>query len=296
MSNPVVDAHHHFWRYDPHEYAWIDGSMDVLRRDYLPEELAEELAVTGIDRVVSVQARQTLAETEWLLALADEYPFIAGVVGWVALAAKDVERHLERLAPHPFLKGIRHVLHDEPDDAYMLRPDFNRGVGRLTGHGLVYDVLIFERHLPQTLRFVDRHPEQVFVIDHVAKPRIEVGALSPWREHVTELARREHCYCKLSGMVTEADWARWTPEQLRPYFDVVLEAFGPQRLLFGSDWPVCRLAASYATWHRTVRGWIEPLAPSEQARIFGGTAVEAYGLDPSPADVPPVSSPSAELT
>ena len=185
---------------------------------------------------------------------------------------------LARLAANPKLKAIRHVLQGEPDDQYMLRPDFNAGIKALRQFNLVYDILIFERHLPQTLKFVDRHPDQVFVLDHVAKPRIRDNVLQPWKDLITDLARRPNVYCKLSGMVTEADWKTWTPQQLRPYAETVLEAFTPRRVMFGSDWPVCLVATTYGRWTETVAGFIAALSPSEQDRIWSGTAVEAYKL------------------
>lgn len=274
----VIDAHHHFWNYTPHEYGWISGAMRVLRRDFLPEDLSREMSAANVDGVVSVQARQTLDETRWLLDLAAANDFIRGVVGWAPLVAADVARDFERFASQPKFRAVRHVLQDEPDDEYMLRDDFNRGVGELKRLNLRYDILIFERQLPQAIRLVDRHPEQVFVLDHLAKPRIKEGAISPWRENLRELARRANVYCKVSGMVTEADWKQWTPGQLRPYFDAALGAFGPRRLMFGSDWPVCLLACDYGRWARIVREFAADLSGAEQDRLFGGTAVEAYGL------------------
>jgi L-fuconolactonase len=274
----VIDSHHHFWRYDPAEYGWIADSMSALRRDFLPDELLREVGGAGVDGVVSVQARQTLEETRWLLELASQHEFIRGVVGWAPLIQPDVAAHLEHLAAAAKLKAIRHVVQDEPDDDFILREDFNRGVAELRRFGLRYDILIFERHLPQAIRFVDRHPDQVFILDHLAKPRIRDGAMSPWRENIEELARRENVYCKLSGLVTEADWVRWSPGQLQPYVDVAMEAFGPGRLMFGSDWPVCLLAAGYRDWVEIVTQMTSVLSPAEQRRVLGETAVEAYNL------------------
>lgn len=273
-----IDAHHHFWKYDPAEYGWIDERMSVLRRDFLPADLKGETSRAGIEGVVSVQARQSLAETQWLLELAEANDFIRGIVGWVPLVSPNVRAELERFAGRAKLKAVRHVLQDEPDDNYVLRDDFNRGVSCLKDLGLGYDILIFERHLPQTISFVDRHPGQTFILDHVAKPKIRVGELEPWRQNVRELARRPNVYCKISGMATEADWKNWTPRQLEPYLDTVLEAFGPSRLMFGSDWPVCLLACDYNRWHRVVSDAIAPLSKSEQAQIMGLTAMKAYGL------------------
>jgi L-fuconolactonase len=272
-----IDAHHHLWRYSPEEYGWIGEGLQRIRRDFLPPDLHAEIAAAGIDGVVSVQARQTLEETEWLLALAQQYPFIRGVVGWAPLVDPRIESILEPLAASPSLKGLRHVLQDE-DDSYIMRADFLRGVGALERHRLVYDILVFERQLPSAIALVDRFPNQAFVLDHIAKPRIRDGAISPWRENIREIARRPNVSCKLSGMVTEADWDAWTPEQLKPYFAAVLDAFSPRRLMFGSDWPVSLLGVSYSRWSQIVEGWIAGLSVPEQSRILGETAIEVYRL------------------
>ena len=274
----IIDSHHHFWRYDPVEYGWISDSMRALRRDFLPADLRREVEAAGVDGVVSVQARQTLAETRALLAHARENDFIRGVVGWVPLVDPAVRGTLEELAQDPYLRACRHVLQDEPDDAYMLRQDFNDGVHAVTEAGLVYDILVFERHLPQTLQFVDRHPDQVFVLDHIGKPRIRDGSFDAWRAAIRDLARRPNLYCKISGMVTEADWERWSEAELAPYIDAVLDAFGPRRLMYGSDWPVCLVAAGYARWFELVAGFAARLSAEERDRVLGGTAIEAYRL------------------
>lgn len=273
-----IDAHHHFWKYDPVEYGWIDDEMAAIRRDFLPEDLKPVVASAGIEGVVSVQARQSLLETECLLHLATDYDFIKGVVGWVELASPNVILQLETYSRNPKLKSVRHVIQGEPDDEFILRPDFNQGIRELRRFGLAYDILIFARHLPQTIRFVDTHPEQVFVLDHLAKPRIKSGEVEPWKRNIRELAQRPNVYCKVSGLVTEADYRAWTEEQLRVYFDVALEAFGPKRLMFGSDWPVCLVACDYARWHAVIGRFTSHLSSAEQARIFGETAVEAYKL------------------
>ena len=273
-----IDAHHHFWKYSPEEYGWIDEEKALLRRDFLPPHLHEEITAVGIDGVVSVQARQSLEETEELLRYSDQHEFMRGVVGWAPLISPSVKGDLERFSRHPKLKGVRHVLQDEPDDHYISRDDFNRGVAQLRRFNLVYDILIFERHLPQTIEFVDRHPNQVFVLDHMAKPRIKDNLISPWRENISELARRPNVSSKISGMVTEADFENWTETQLQPYLETVLQAFGPSRLMFGSDWPVCLLACRYGRWLEIVSRFIGRLSSAEQERILGGTAAEVYGL------------------
>jgi L-fuconolactonase len=274
----MIDAHHHLWKYNPRDYVWMTGEMQVLRRDFLMTDLQPLMRDAGVTGVVTVQARQTLEETQWLLGVAKEHREIRGVVGWVPLIAEDVEDTLSKFAANPVLKGVRHVLHDEPDDDYMLRPDFNRGIRALRRFGLTYDILIFERHLPQTIRFVQQHPDQVFIVDHIAKPRIRDGLVSPWRERLLELASCPNVFCKISGMVTEARWHAWTDRDLAPYFEIGLNAFGPKRLMFGSDWPVVTLASDYRRWVRTFREAIAALTADEQAFITTRTAAETYRL------------------
>lgn len=276
-----IDAHQHFWRYDPTEYPWITDQLAAIRRDYMPEDLQPLLEANGFDGCVAVQARQTLEETRWLLQLADEHPFIKGVVGWVDLSAADVREQLAPFAGHPKLKGIRHLLQDEPDDAYMLRPEFRRGLAVLGELGLTYDLLLFPRHLPYAVQLVQEFDEQPFVVDHLAKPYIKAGAISPWREEIQRLARYENVYCKLSGMVTEADWHHWRPGDFTPYLDVALEAFGPRRLMIGSDWPVCTLAGEYEPVMAIVVDYIERLSATEREAILGGTATAFYRLGES---------------
>lgn len=274
----VIDAHHHLWKYNDRDYVWMGGEHASLRRDFLIPELEQVMHASGVEGTVAVQARQMTEETAWLLELATRHPIILGVVGWVPLVDAKVKVELERFAQSPRLKGVRHVLHDEPDDNYMLREDFNRGVSLLKNYSLRYDILIFERHLPQTLAFVDRHPGQVFVVDHMAKPRIKDKIISPWKEKMHELAKRENVYCKVSGMATEADWNHWTADDLRPYFDVVLSAFGPMRMMFGSDWPVVTVAGGYKKWMDTFLSFIHLLSGDEQRAICRETAIAAYGL------------------
>lgn len=278
----IIDAHHHFWRYDPREYGWISDRMPILRRDFLPADLLAETRAVGVDGVISVQARQTLAETDWLLDLADANPFIRAVVGWVPLASPTVAADLERLAARAKLKAVRHVLQDEPDNRHCLRDDFNRGIAELKRFDLVYDILIFERQLGPAIELVDRHPQQRFVLDHIAKPAIAAGAsIDGWRANLRELARRPNVYCKLSGVATEADWRTWNEAQLRPYADAALDAFGPRRLMFGSDWPVCLVATGYQRWFDFVSTVVGQLSTAERVRVMGHTAAEAYNLDQS---------------
>jgi L-fuconolactonase len=278
MLDESIDAHHHLWKYSQEQYPWMLAGMENIRRDFLIPELHSVTREAGVTGTVAVQARQTIGETEWLLGLARDNELIRGVVGWVPLIDADVAKHLERFSGNRKLKGIRHVLHDESDDFYMLRDDFNRGISLLNDFGLRYDILIFERHLLQTIQFVDRHPKQLFIVDHIAKPRVKDRVRSSWEAEIAELARRDNVYCKLSGMATEADWKGWTESDLRPYFDTVLAAFGPDRLMFGSDWPVILVACSYKCWADTVRSWIAELSPAEQLSIMGGTAKMAYSL------------------
>tara|TARA_B100000676_G_scaffold111442_1_gene111281 strand:- start:13 stop:840 length:828 start_codon:yes stop_codon:yes gene_type:complete len=273
-----IDSHHHFWKYDPVEYAWMNEDMGVLKSDHLPADLKREIGATGIDGVVSVQAAQTMRETDDLLRYAAEEDFVKGVVGWFPLADAGVVDLLAEYADNPWLKGVRHVVQDEPDDRFILDEAFNRGVAFLKQFDLVYDILIYERQLGPSIEFVDRHPDLVFVLDHVAKPRIRDGAMKPWADLMARMAERPNVSCKLSGMATEADWENWTEDQLLPYLDVALEAFGPDRLLFGSDWPVARLAVEYGPWVELLSSYLSKLSESEQAAIWGENAARIYKL------------------
>jgi L-fuconolactonase len=273
-----IDAHQHFWRYDAGEYAWISEALSPLRRDFLPQDLGPLLRSRGLDGCVAVQARQTVAESDWLLELADAAPFVRGVVGWVDLRDGGAAAELARLATHPRFVGVRHIAQDEPDDGFLARPDFVAGVAKLAAHGLRYDLLVYERQLPAAIELATTLPEQPFVLDHIGKPRIADGAREPWAGHLVELARRDNVACKLSGIVTEAAWDAWTLHALRPYLDTALEAFGPDRLMFGSDWPVCLLAGGYDEVHELVENWSAALSAAERAALFGGNAARFYGL------------------
>ncbi len=276
----VIDAHHHFWRYDPVEFSGFDESRAALRKDFLPDELVLAIKSAGVDGTVAVQFRMNMEETRWLLDLATQHDFLRGVVGWVPLVSDHVRADLESLAHHPKLRGVRHVLFAPVEDQFMLRDDFNRGVSLLKEFGLSFDILIREHQLPMTLRFIDKHPDQVFVLDHIGKPKIRTAELEPWARYMKDLARRQNVYCKVSGMVNETDLRTWTPQSLQPYFDVVLEAFTPQRLMIASDWPLCLLACGYKRWIDTLRQWAASLSETERERFFGGTAQEAYKLTP----------------
>jgi L-fuconolactonase len=273
-----VDSHQHFWQYTAQEFDWINEPMAAIRRDLLPSDLRPVLDQSGIDMTVAVQARQSLEETEWLLTLAKRNLWISGVVGWVPLIDANVLGILERItANEPGFKGVRHVLQAEPG-SYMERQDFNDGLSQLVPLGLAYDVLIHEGQLPFAIALADRHPEQHMVLDHVAKPRIAAHEFEPWATNIREIAKRPNIHCKLSGMITEADCSAWTDEDLEPYFGAILEAFGPSRIMFGSDWPVCLVAGSYERWATLVRNWIKELSVSEQDHILGLNAAHFYNL------------------
>jgi len=274
-----VDAHQHFWIYNEEEYKWIGESMLKLRRNFLPSHLDRELKKNGIDFCVSVQARQTLQETKWLLGLAQDNSFIKGIVGWVDLKSNSLEKDLEQFVTYEKLKGVRHVLHDEDDDRYMLRPDFKKGIGRLEKYGLTYDILICPRHIKYACALVSEFPQQKFIVDHIAKPLIKEGKIEPWKKDILELARADNVFCKLSGMVTEANWNSWKQEDFIPYMEIILEAFGPNRLLFGSDWPVCTVAAKYEQVLGIVNNFINSLSQAEQAYIMGQNAIDFYNLE-----------------
>ena len=272
-----LDSHQHFWQYNESDYGWMNDQHTIIKRDFLPEHLQPLLQATQIDGSIAVQARQVLAETDFLLQLAKDNSFIKGVVGWIPFCDAKVEGYLEQYTGRENLVGFRHVIHDEPDEQFILRADFNKGIQAFSKYSLCYDLLIFERHLPQTIQFVDQHPGLSMVIDHIAKPRITQDEFDhTWAVNIKRLAEREQVTCKLSGMVTEVQCGTWNEAMLKPYFDVVLEAFGPERIMFGSDWPVCLLQSTYTKWIETVLSFITSLTASEQAAIMGGTAERVY--------------------
>lgn len=273
-----IDAHQHFWRYAAEEYPWIGPGMEVLARDYLPADLEPLLAARGIDGTVAVQARQSLEETRWLLELADGHPFIKGVVGWVDLRSTHVADQLARFAGHPRFVGVRHVVQDEADPRFLLGEAFRHGIARVTEAGIVYDILILAPQLPAATELAALHPTQPFVLDHLAKPQIAAGRLDPWRDDLRAMARHPHVSCKLSGMVTEARLRRWRREDFLPFMETALEAFSPERLMFGSDWPVCTLSADYGEVAGIVDDFLGRLSADERGAILGRTAARVYGL------------------
>jgi L-fuconolactonase len=273
----TIDAHHHLWRYTPANYAWIDDPMAALRRDFLPADLDIELAAAHVDGTVAIQARQTLEETNWLLALARHSPTIRGIVGWAPLADDHIEATLDTFAREPKLKGLRHVVQAEPP-GFLDGHAFNRGIRALTARNLAYDILILANQLEEAIRFVDRHPSQTFVLDHIAKPNIATQQLEPWRTHIRELARRDNVSCKLSGLVTEDVWSSWSLTTLQPFLETVVEAFTPTRLMAASDWPVCLVATSYTGWWEVLRTYFASYSCEEQSQLFGATASRIYQL------------------
>lgn len=283
MSPPprILDSHHHLWDYDPAQYAWINPqTMSPLAQSYTLNDLREHSAGCNLTATVAVQARQTLEETDWLLELAADSPLCVGVVGWVPLQDPNIDTVLERYADQPLLKGVRHVIHDEPDRDFMLRPDFLRGLRALGKTALRYDILIFGLHLPNTIALVDQFPDQPFVVDHIAKPVIDSTKFdAQWAKDLAELAKREHVCCKLSGMVTEVRNDQWDAQTLRPYVDHVLEVFGPDRLMFGSDWPVCRLRAEYDRWVSLASELTATLSAGERDKVFYQNAAEFYRIN-----------------
>jgi L-fuconolactonase len=278
-----IDAHTHFWQYAPDQYAWLPDEQ--LKRDFRPADLQPLLKPAGVDAVIAVEARAGEPETATLLNLAHQHAWIAGVVGWAPLASPDVRPALERFKQSRHFVGVRQSWQHRPD-GYLQSEELRRGLGHLKHLKLTYDLLITHRQLPAATDVVDQHPNQVFVLDHLGKPDIANDTFMPWADDLRRLAERPNVYAKLSGLVTEADWGAWTPGLLRPYYDAALDCFGPGRLLWGSDWPVCLSATDYARWADTVEGWAAGLSDGERQRLFGGTAVAAYGLKelPHPSD------------
>jgi L-fuconolactonase len=273
-----IDAHQHFWHFDPKRDAWITPDMAAIRRDFLPLDLQPILQQHRLDGCVVVQSDQTTAENAFQLANADAHDFIKGVVGWVDLQADDVATQLDYYQQFAKLKGFRHVLQGEADRALMLRPAFQRGIGELAPRGFTYDLLILPDQLGYAAELVAAFPNQSCVVDHIAKPPIKAQEIDDWMRGIRRLAAHENVCCKVSGMVTEADWQHWEPEDFRPYLDVVFAAFGPQRVLYGSDWPVCNVAGGYARAIGILEDYLRPFSADEQAQFWGDNAVRFYGL------------------
>jgi L-fucono-1,5-lactonase len=273
-----IDSHQHFWRYDAREYGWIDDSMKSLRRDFMPEDLEPELERNGFHGCVAVQARQTLTETRWLLELAARHPFIKGVVGWVDLRSHELRLQLESLCGNSKLAAIRHIVQSEADDRFLMQPDFLRGIAMLEEFNLTYDILIYARHLRVAAEFVTRFERQRFVLNHLAKPDIRGGELATWSRGLRELAKFPNVYCKLSGLVTEADWDKWAEEDFAPYLDVAFESFGASRLMIGSDWPVCTVAGNYSRVVNVVKNYLQKFPSQVRESVLGKTVREVYRI------------------
>jgi L-fuconolactonase len=273
----IIDTHQHFWKYDPVNYSWINDEMAVIRKDFLPGDLAVVVNEHKLNGTVAVQADQTEAETDWLLQLAAKNDFIKGVVGWVDLRSSNIEKRLQHYQQFSKLKGFRHVLQGE-EPSFMLQKDFLNGISKLQQYNFTYDILIFPKHLAAALELVQQFPEQKFVIDHVAKPYIKDEKIDEWKTGMQQLAQQSNVYCKISGMVTEADWKNWTADDLRPYIDVVVESFGIDRIMYGSDWPVCLVASSYKRWLQTVKDYFSSYSTEDQEKVFSSNAIKFYKL------------------
>ena len=274
----IIDSHQHFWHYEPVKHSWIDDEMAVIRRDFTPEDLQKVYQENGVDGCVAVQADQTLAETDFLIDLASKNDFIKGIVGWVDLRNEAVETDLERYSHQQKVKGFRHVVQGESDHNFLLRPNFLRGISALEKYNYVYDILIFPHQLGATLEFVKRFPNIKFVIDHIAKPYIKDGFFDGWANQMKAIAKHDNVYCKVSGMITEADYKTWTESQLHPYIDLVFNAFGTNRIMYGSDWPVCLVAGNYAQVKNIVTNYIADFSADEKATIMGKNAIQFYNL------------------
>ncbi|MCA9060205.1 MAG: amidohydrolase family protein [Planctomycetaceae bacterium] len=276
----IIDAHQHFWKLDlPFDYAWLNQPQhEPICRSFLPETLLPHLKNTGVERTVFVQTQHNLEENRWALGLTEEHDFIVGVVGWVDLASPQCESQLEEFRDHPQFVGVRHVTQDEPDENFIVRADVIRGLKVLEKHQVPFDLLFYVQHLRHAPTLARELPSLPMVIDHLSKPRIRAGEIDQWRKEIQGAAACDNISCKLSGMVTEADWTSWKPADLKPYVETVLEAFGPERCMFGSDWPVCELAGTYEEVHEALRTCLGELSEGEERQIFGETAVRFYKL------------------
>jgi len=273
-----IDSHQHFWQYDPVRYDWIDDGMSVIRKDFLPGDISPVLKENGFDGCITVQSHQSEAENEFHLTNANKYDFIKGIVGWLDLCSAEIEDRLAYYQQFKILKGFRHVLQGEPQRDFMLRPDFLNGISLLKKYNYTYDILIYPDQLKYTEEFVSKFPGQPFVIDHIAKPDIKNKEIKQWAKDVASVAKFENVFCKVSGMVTEADWGKWDKTDFYPYLDIVVEAFGMDRLMFGSDWPVCNIAADYSQVVNICKDYFSAFSSTEQELFFGGNAIQFYGI------------------
>lgn len=274
-----MDSHQHFWNYNEADYGWMSDELHAIRRSFVPEHLKLLLDENNVEGTVVVQARQSIIETEWLLSLAETHSIIKGVVGWLDLCSEDIGAQLKQYAANPYLKGIRHVVQDEPDEQFMLREDFQRGIALLHNYGLTYDLLVFPIHLPYAVELVQKFPEQPFVLDHIGKPNLVNGDHAAWTKQIMELGTHTNVYCKLSGMVTEAPWGEWRAEDFAPYMDTIFEAFGTDRVMIGSDWPVCTVSGSYSKVMNIVKEYIKKFSPEEQENILGNNCCRFYHIE-----------------
>lgn len=276
--NNRIDSHQHFWKFDPVRDSWIDDSMLKIQKDFMPENLLPLLTENAFSGCVAVQADQSEEQTYFLMDLASKNDFIKGVVGWVDLLDKNVVERLHHFSGYEKLKGFRHVVQGEADD-FMLRSDFRNGISALKQYNYTYDILIFHRQLPAAINLVNSFPDQAFVIDHIAKPDIKSGNIASWKKDITEIAKAENVMCKISGIVTEADWKHWQSDDLKPYLDVIFDSFSANQLMFGSDWPVCNLAADYSKVVKTLEDYISQLSTQDQQNIWSNNAKSFYKLD-----------------
>lgn len=280
MDSLYIDSHQHFWHYDLAKHTWMDNRMSIIKQDFLPNNLLPHLQNCGLVACVAVQANQAEAENEFLLNLVENFDFIKGIVGWIDLRSESVEERLEYYQQFPKIKGFRHIIHDEPELDFMLGKAFMNGVSKFKKYGYTYDILIFEKHLPNTLTFVKAFPEQPFVIDHIAKPLIKQQITEHWASNIKKVASFKNVFCKISGMVTEANWANWKQEDFTKYLDTVVEAFGTDRIMYGSDWPVCQLATTYEEQFSIVKDYFSSFSEEEQDKFFGKNAIKFYKITP----------------
>jgi L-fuconolactonase len=278
MDKIRIDAHQHFWQYDPAKHIWMSDEMPGLKTDFFPSDLQPHLYNCGLSACVAVQADQSEHENQFLLQLAEQHDFIKGIVGWVDFRAENIDERLQYYQKFPKIKGFRHVLHDESQREFMLRPDFMRGIASLQKYGYTYDILIFTDQLRFTLDFIKAFPTQKFVIDHIAKPLIKKQIVGDWKDYMEKIAAFPNVYCKISGLVTEADWSNWKKEDFTVYLDIVVQAFGNERIMYGSDWPVCQLAASYEEQYGIVKDYFSGFSETEQNKFFGQNATRFYNL------------------